>query len=249
MSPFPHSFRKHPVILPVAALVFFVCAWVTVGLTASLPEAREASYTVYAKGIPVGELKTVCTLIPYRKQTALKFESSTRINANFLVYCYRLENHEEAIVGPDGTERYRRSTREKDSVSQVEGRLDHGRFLLDVAENGAKRSMAVNREEYDYTTMECPEITLKREGEEKALRLLDLETLSVVTRRYKWAKSEDVTVDGKRLHCRVIDFEDPHKKCRRWVSVGEPGVIITRQDGTGKSGSYSLRMTHLRGGG
>ena len=80
------------------------------------------------------------------------------------------------------------------------------------------------------------------------MRLLDLETLSVVTRRYTWVRSEDVTVDGKRIRCRVIDFEDPNKKCRRWISAGEPGVIITRQDGKGKSGSYSLRMTHLKGG-
>jgi len=108
--------------------------------------------------------------------------------------------------------------------------------------------MKVNRDDYDYTTMECPETRLQREGEERVLRLLDLETLSVVTRRYRWVKSEDVTVDGKRLHCRVIDFEDPNKKCRRWVSTGEPGVIITRQDGKGKSGSYSLRMTHLKDG-
>ncbi len=63
------------------------------------------------------------------------------------------------------------------------------------------------------------------------MRLLDLETLSVVTRRYTWVRSEDVTVDGKRIRCRVIDFEDPNKKCRRWISAGEPGVIITRSRG------------------
>ena len=37
-----------------------------------------------------------------------------------------------------------------------------------------------------------------------------------LTRRYRWVKSEDVVVDGKRINCRVIDFEDPNKKWRRW---------------------------------
>lgn len=78
------------------------------------------------------------------------------------------------------------------------------------------------------------------------LRLLDLETLSVVTRRYRWVRSEDVTVDGKQIRCRVVDFEDPNKKCRRWIRPDAPGAVIARQGGKGKDGSYSLRMAQMR---
>ncbi|MCM2359955.1 MAG: hypothetical protein NDI77_17520 [Geobacteraceae bacterium] len=45
--------------------------------------------------------------------------------------------------------------------------------------------------------MECPEIAMKCEGDEMTLRLLDLETLSVVTRKYRWVKSEEIAVDGQ----------------------------------------------------
>ncbi|MCM2357014.1 MAG: hypothetical protein NDI77_02615 [Geobacteraceae bacterium] len=229
-------------------LLSLVCAWQPSVLSATPPATRESSYTVYSRGLRVGELKTVCSLVPYHEKKALKFEARTRVNANFVVYSYKLDTEEEALVSDEGTVRYRRTTREKDDVCQVEGRLDRGRFLLDIRENGVRRTLAVDRDRYDYTTMECPEITMRREGDEMTLRLLDLETLTVVTRRYRWVKSEEIAVDGQRIRCRVVEFEDPNKKCRRWIRPDEVGAIVVRQDGKGKDGSYSLRMTQLRGG-
>lgn len=229
-------------------LLSLVCVWQSSVLGATSPATRESSYTVYSRGLRVGELKTVCSIVPYHDKKALKFEARTRVNADILVYSYKLDTDEEALVSDEGTVRYRRTTREKDDVCQVEGRLDRGRFLLDIRENGVRRTMAVNREQYDYTTMECPEITMKREGDQMTLRLLDLETLTVVTRKYRWVKSEEIAVGGEQIRCRVIDFEDPNKKCRRWIRPDEVGAIVVRQDGKGKDGSYSLRMTQLRSG-
>jgi hypothetical protein len=97
--------------------------------------------------------------------------------------------------------------------------------------------------------MECPEITMKKEGDEMTLRLLDLETLQVVTRSYRWVKSLDVPVDGRNVRFRVIDFRDRNKQCRRWIRPDAVGAIIARQDGSGRDGSYSLRLTHLKNGG
>jgi hypothetical protein len=70
----------------------------------------------------------------------------------------------------------------------------------------------------------------------------------VVTRHYRWVKSEDVAVDGRRVRCRVIDFEDPNKKCRRWIAPDEAGALVVRQDGSGKDGSYSIRLTKFKAG-
>ena len=223
-----------------------MCAWSSIGSTAISAAMKESSYTVFSRGVRVGELKTVCSLIPYNEKKALKFESTTRVNANFLIYSYKLDTDESALVSDEGTVRYQRTTREKDNICQVEGRLEQGKFVLDIRENSVKRTLAVNRERYDYTTIECPEITMKHEGDEMKLRLLDLETLMVVTRSYRWVKSEDVTVNGQQIHCRVIDFEDPNKKGRRWIRPDEVGAVILRQDGTGKSGSYSLRIAQLK---
>lgn len=229
------------------SLVFAVAAG-SAGLPANPGATQESDYTIHAKGLQVGELRMLCKIVPRNDKKILQFSSTTRINANFLVYSYALDSHEEALVGDEGTIRYARTTKEKDKLSRVEGHLDHGRFLLDIRENGARRTMTLNRESYDYTTMECPEITLQHEGAVKTLRLLDLETLEVVKRTYRWVTSEDVVIDGRKIHCRVIDFEDPNKRCRRWIAPDEVGAIIARQDGSGQHGSYSLRIAHLKNG-
>jgi hypothetical protein len=216
-------------------------------VSAAVAGLLESSYTIHSRGLKVGELKTVCSFVPHNDKRALRFESVTRIDANLLVYAYRLQTREEAIVADEGTVRYERTSKENGDQAQVEGHLENGRFLLDIRENGKRRTVAVSRESYDYTTMECPEVRMKHEGEEMTLRLLDLETLSVVKRTYRWVATEEVEVDGRRIRCRVVDFEDPNKQCRRWIKPDEKGAVIARQDGKGKGGTYSLRIAHLKG--
>lgn len=203
---------------------------------------KESRYKIYSRGIRVGELVSSISHHPGSGEKVLKYVSTCSIKANFVVYSYSMENREEALVGEGGTFSYLRTERENESKRRVEGKLVNGKFHLQVQENGVNRSVVIDRNQYDSTTMECPEIAMKKEGDHLELRLLDFETLSVVTRKYSWVKSEDVNMGGKIFHCRVIDFEDANKKCRRWIKPDDPGVIITRQDGRGKNGSYSLRM-------
>ena len=217
-------------------------------LSALPGEKAEAEYTVYSRGMRVGELRTFTSLIPDGGRKSLKFSGNTHINVNLLVYSYHLDSEEEALLDGKETVGYRRTTRENGRTCKVEGRLDKGRFLLTIDQDGARRTMNVNRQEYDHTTMDCPELGLKHEGDEAVYRVLDLETLGVVARKYRWLRSEEVTVNGKRIICRVIDFQDPNKNCRRWITQGEVGALIARQDGKGKSGAYSLRMTRLNSG-
>jgi hypothetical protein len=208
-------------------------------------EKAEAEYTVYSRGMRVGELQTFTTRILDGERKNLKFSGNTHINVNLLVYSYHLDSEEEALLEGKETVGYRRTTRENGRTCKFEGRLDKGRFVITIDQDGARRTMNVNRQEYDHTTMDCPELGLKHEGDEAVFRVLDLETLGVVARKYRWLRSEEVTVNGKRIICRVIHFQDPNKNCRRWITQGEVGALITRQDGIGKSGAYSLRMTRL----
>lgn len=224
---------------------FLLCAWQAGDLSAYPAEALEADYTVFSHGMRVGEFTSVCSVIPQNDKKVLKFESKIHIHASFVVYSYDLDTKEEAMVGEEGTISYRRTTRENGRTCKVEGQLDKGRFLLTIDQDGARRTMNVKREEYDHTTMDCPELGLRHEGDEAVFRVLDLETLGVVARKYRWLRSEEVTVNGKRIICRVVDFQDPNKKCRRWITQGEVGALIARQDGKGKSGAYSLRMTRF----
>jgi hypothetical protein len=73
-----------------------------------------------------------------------------------------------------------------------------------------------------------------------------MEQATVVTRRFHFVKTEDIEVGGKTIRCKVVDFSDPANNCRRWVASDGRGVIIVRQEGKGKGGSYALRLVSLK---
>jgi hypothetical protein len=209
-------------------------------------DSRASRFSVYSHGFRIGEATSVCSLAGNGDRATCRLSNFTRIHATFLLRSYSLENHEEALVGRDGTLRYTRSCRENGHPFTVEGTLENNEFRIRVAENRSVRTIVIPRESYDYTTMECPERFLKREGEKISLRLLDFEALEVVMRHYTWVRSEELRVHGRSYTFRVIEFEDKNKKCRRWIRNDDVGVMIARQEGTGKAGSYSAKLVEYK---
>jgi hypothetical protein len=209
------------------------------------PQGRSMRYRISSRGFGVGELKTVIAPLQQAGGRVVKFQSNLDIAANLLLFKVNSSSHEDALIGESGTLSYRRKGVENGKSSAVDAVLEGGAFHFKLNDNGIARSVAVPRSSYDYTTMDCPETTMHREGETMEVRLLDMEHARVVTRKFHWVKSEDIEVGGKRLHCRVVDFSDPVNNCRRWVSCGEGGTLIVRQDGKGAHGPYSLRMVSV----
>ncbi len=216
------------------------------GVWGGTSDSRESHFTVYSHGFRIGESTSLCSLTGSKDHIAYKFSNTTKVNANFLLHSYTMEKHEDALVGKDGTLRYTRFSKENGNAVTVEGALENAEFRIKVIEKKVARTLSIPRERYDYTTMECPEIHMKREGEKMTVRLLDFEALDVVTRRYTWIRSENLQVGGKTYSFRVIDFEDKNKKCRRWIRADEVGVMIARQEGSGKSGAYSVKLVEYK---
>lgn len=226
--------------LLIVALLLSRSGWCLAG------DSGASRFSIYSHGFRIGEATTVCSLTGSGDRTTCRFSNSTRIHASFLVRSYSLEKHEEALVGKGGTLRYTRSCRENGHSLAVEGALENNEFRIRVTENRDVRTIVIPRGRYDYTTMECPEIYLKREGEKVTLRLLDFDTLEVVTRHYTWLRSEELRVGGKSYTFRVVEFEDKNKRCRRWIRSDDAGVMIARQEGNGKGGSYSARLIEYK---
>ena len=226
----------------VYLLAFSLAALLSTGVWGGNSDSRESRFAVYSHGLRIGEATSVCSLAGNGENATYTFSTTTRVNANFLVSSYLLDNHEDAVVGRSGTLRYSRTARENGNAFTVEGALENNAFRLKVTEHNTARTLTIPRERYDYTAMECPEIRMKREGEKMTVRLLDFEALEVVTRNYTWVRSEDLQVGGKTYTFRVVDFEDKNKKCRRWIRVDDVGVMIARQEGSGKKGAYSAKL-------
>lgn len=243
-SKFRRGTARLRTVLPLLLLLTLLL-WPKAGQSLASADSRESRYEIVSHGFRVGTLQTNFSLVPFDGHQALKYSSVTHIHASLLFYSLDAETKEEAVVDDDATVSYRRNSRRNGSSTDVTGRAEKDGFHLDVTADGVKRSLVFDRKLYDHTTMECPELLLKHEGDEMTERILDFETLSIVTRHYRWVRTEDVAVGEGKVRCRVIDFEDQNKKGRRWIRQDGLGVIIARQDGTGKDGSYSLRMTKL----
>ena len=211
-------------------------------------EGRTARYRITSRGFGVGEMKTVISPVQHAGGRAVRFESELAINADLLLFKVASSSREEAVIGEHGTLSYRRKGEDNGRSSAVEASLDGGVFRFRLSDDGVARSVAVPRSSYDFTTLDCPETTMKQEGDTMEVRLLDMEHARVVTRKFRWVKSEELEVGGQRLRCRVVDLSDPEHSCRRWVSCGERGVVIVRQDGKGRRGPYALRMVSLTEG-
>lgn len=208
--------------------------------TPIVPE--ESRFAVYTHGFKVGEIISRYTRQGEGGHDVVNFTSHTRINADILVTTYRLEGEEEARIGPEGTLSYRKAWQENGVRHLVDGRLEGRTFhcVNSVPERDA-RTVILPRESYDFTTMDCPELRIKGEGESLTVRLLDLETCEVVTRNYRWVRTERLTVDGVVDLFRVIEFQDRNKSGTRWILPAPVGVRIARQDGATRKGSYSVR--------
>jgi hypothetical protein len=229
--------------------LFLTLTWLCLGAVclAFAPGAtgKVCNYRISSKGFGVGRLKTVIAPVQQDGGRAVRFQSDLAVDANLLFFRVNSSAREDAVISEKGTQSYRRAGKENGSQHQVEGVLEGDCFRFRIGVDGASRSVVVPRSSYDCTTMDCPETTMRREGDVLEVRLLDLEHARVVTRRLHWVKSEEVDVGGRRLNCRVVDISDPANRCRRWVSCGPDGMVIARQDGQGRYGSYSLKLVSL----
>lgn len=236
---------EHRPLISYGILIAFTLALITLLTTiarSGISGTKESHFNVYSHGFRIGKVTSSNSLSADAASNTLKYSSSANINAYFIVSSYTLETYEEALIAKEGTLRYSRSNTENGHSSHVEGILENNAFVVTVTENNASRVFTFPRGDFDYTTMECPELHIKKAGDKMSARLLDLETVEIVTRRYTWVRSEEIPVGPVKYNFRVIDFEDRNKKCRRWIRPDAIGAMVARQDGHGKFGSYSVRM-------
>jgi archaeosine-15-forming tRNA-guanine transglycosylase len=233
-----------------ALLILFILLAITARATAANSAAgpatgRESLYQINSHGFHVGEMKTLFQPLTLDGRLMVRFRATTEIDANFLFFSRQSVSRADALVGKNGTIEFHHSYQGDGEAREVAATFSDTGVRLDVREGGKLRTVVFPRGRYDYTTMDCAEMSLTREGEQRVIRLLDLEHVRVVSRNYRWEKSEDIPIGGRNINCRVIDFEDRDTRGRRWITQDEKGIIIVREEGCGESGSYVLKLTGL----
>jgi hypothetical protein len=207
---------------------------------------EEVRYVVTSRGFDIGNVIVAQKTVSNQGELEIYFENKTDVNASFLWMRYHQFLSEHVALKKDNLVRYSRQGRDNDAISSVNGWLSQNTFNLMVTENGKQETLLIPRRDYDRTTMECPEAFMNfGAGGQAPLRILDLEHLVIVTRNYRLVREEVYKLGDREYPCRVVDFSDIYKSCRRWIGMDGDTVIMFRQDGKCKEGSYSVRAISL----
>ncbi len=227
--------------------LFVICAFLvgTVPVLSSVG-STVTRYDVTTRGFHIGNATASQKVSREGGVTVVRFENRTDIGASFLWMRHCLSSSEKATIKDNKLLTYSRNEMVNGTEIKVEGRLVGDAFRFEVSENGKRRSVVIPCSSYDRTTMECPEATMDfMANGETTIRILDTEYMTVVERRYRLVRNDDYKIDGKEYPCRVVDFSDIHKSCRRWIGKDNDAIILFRQDGKSKEGSYSVRASVL----
>lgn len=210
------------------------------------PVKTVAHYKVSSRGFTIGDVTTTQRRTEEAGVPSVQFETRTTVKASFLWMGYHQDTIERGILQKGNLVSYARKGSENGDTFDVEGRLDKESFRFDVREQGVKRSIVIPRQSYDYSTMECPEARLDfSENKPVTLRILDVEKMAVVKRRYAHVRNAHYSVAGKEYPCRIVDYADQNKKARRWIAWDGSTIVMFRQDGTGDKNTYSVQATSL----
>ncbi len=230
--------------LPAAMLI--LCLMPLAPSFAGAPVMTVTRYKVSAKGFSIGDVVTTQRMTDEGGDPKVQFETKTEVRASFLWMGYRLSSIEKGALLKGSLVSYAHKGKENGNTVDIEGRLENGYFRFDTREHGITRAVVIPRNSYDYTTMECPEARLDfSERPQVTLRVLDVEKLAVVKRDYRLVRTSSYTVAGKEHPCRIVDFSDPNKRARRWITWDGTAVVMYRQDGKGDKNSYSVQATSV----
>lgn len=209
-------------------------------------EGEEIHYEVTTLGFQIGDVQVAQKSGGHANAPEIYYENKTDVRASFLWLHYRHSQFERAVLHGENLIRYSRQGINDDASVSVEGKLLAGAFHLQVTEKGTHRTLLIPRNDYDHTSLECPEAFIDFDaGGRATLRLLDMEYLEIVTRHYQLVRKDVYRLGDKEYPCRVVDISDIHKSCRRWIGRVGDTVIMFRQDGNSDQGSYSVRAVSL----
>jgi hypothetical protein len=170
------------------------------------------------------------------------------VNVGFLFFRFALKSTETTSIRGGKVIRYRKTIDTGGDLRVITGELDGDMFTIIVTDGEKVERKVFSTKLYEVTNMEYPEVTLAP-GEERRMRVLDLENSEVVDRVYRYVAEEQAEIDGRVIRIIVADFSDKNSECRRWTAVFDGLPVVRRQDGKEKTGlfnpSYSVRQTKV----
>lgn len=221
----------------IAALGMLLLAPVTV------ESANVTRYDLVSKGFTVGHVRTERSRVDRDGRPCVRCTVTTDVKVNLFFFSYALHAKETSLASDRGAIEYTREATEDGVHMETRGRLQGDTFHFEIVRNGATSTVDVATNTYDVTSMDNVELQLPHEGDARTWRVLELQDAAVAKRSYSRLPFGRVTTGTRPVECVVVEFRDPDRNARRWITTDDLGMVILRQDGTDKAGSYSMRWS------
>lgn len=205
-------------------------------------EESVTRYEIVSKGMTIGHVETARAHVERDGVDYLHCRMKTKVDVDLLVVNYHMEGTEEILLGPDGVVQFAIVSAKNGRHLEAHGGLTNGIFHCLRIVDGVTNRVDVPRTNFVATTLDGLELKLVKGEPARTEMVFDCAEVKTLQRSYCWNEDEELAVGKEKKSCRVVQFEDPVKKGRRWVYEDDWGMVIARQDAKEPTGSYSLRM-------
>ncbi|OQY29614.1 MAG: hypothetical protein B6244_03220 [Candidatus Cloacimonetes bacterium 4572_55] len=209
-------------------------------------KAQELFYDIYSNEKKTGSITVKLSEINSNETNLLKVETHTKIQVKALfISLFSLDSQEEGLINDEGTYSYSSVTIIDGDTIRVTGKLKDAVFKLTVTEGEKKQNVSIKRSNYDFTSLDSPELFLEASGKPKIFKILDFDNLAVVKQNLKWIRNEELNILDDTVDCKVIEFENPGEKGTRWITQDQYGLLI-KEEGEDEDGKYTVKISKFQ---
>lgn len=211
-------FRPAPLALALAFLLLAVAAL----QAAEMAMLDSIEYDVYHKGKKIGRMSYSISEQAGDHGPLLKTRRSMEFGVRFLLLLkISVEAREETLRNEDGTYSFSRQGKARGHTAIQKGYFDGSKLACDTEIDGKLKHQEFDDSLFDCTSLDSPEAALAP-GDEKTIRVLNLEGLKVRKRTLRCLRYEDLYVGNDTVACKVFG----NGKDLAWFTRDRYGIFM-----------------------
>lgn len=206
--------------------------------------ATTLEYQVFSEGSSIGSTTVTTRELAQDGVSVVAIEAHTALRVvDYGMTVFSLESEEVSLVGERGLLHHDSRIEIDGEQVVVRGWLEDRTFTLEVVAGRETGTRPIAAKDFDCTSIEGPDLTFETVGSTRRLRVLDLDQLEIVKRRFTWVRDENLIIGGQPVACRVIDVADRFGQSRRWIAKDAYDTLI-QEEGADRDGPFRIILTH-----
>lgn len=229
-----------PLFSQISALVVFLVF--VVG--SSISFAQDYEYEIFSNGKRLGTIIESSQEVSLFGQEATEITVVTKLRAKALfITVFSLDSDEIVLFDDLGLLSYESQTTIDDQKISINGKRENGQFVFETESDCGVQTIAIAMDDFEFTSANEPLAKLSSIGQPLQFRILDLDRIEVIDRKFIWIRDETIEVKDNPVHCFVIDVSDPFGNSRRWLT--KDGLFtLVKEEGVDDGDPFRVFLIH-----